>query len=101
MALATVSQDQKISPQTGRLVIESIRENGSCFRPSDWAERLSASMASFGPDKKLRYPDYVYPGIVNNCKCLVIDTNLIEQYPASYHRIMDFARTNQLRMYNI
>ena len=101
MELLAVTGKPELSPRTNRLVIESIRENGSRFRPSDWAERLSASMATFGPDKKLRYPDYVYPGIINNCKCLVVDTDLIQQHPSSYHRIMDFVRANRLRMYQI
>ncbi|MCW9025526.1 MAG: DUF3579 domain-containing protein [Gammaproteobacteria bacterium] len=90
------------TPDTqARLIIESIRENGSKFRPSDWAERLSASTAQFGPDKKLRYASGVYPGMINNCKCLIVETASIDQQSMAYQRIIEFARTNNLRMYTI
>ncbi|WP_455205974.1 DUF3579 domain-containing protein, partial [Kaarinaea lacus] len=36
------------------LIIEGVRENGSKFRPSDWPERISSSMAGFGSDNRLR-----------------------------------------------
>jgi hypothetical protein len=90
-----------IPDSQSRLVIESVRENGSKFRPSDWAERLSATTAQFGPDKKLRYASGVYPGVLNNCKCLIVVTTFIVQHPASFKHIIEFARTNNLRMYTI
>lgn len=88
-------------PKNNKLIIESVCNNGARFRPSDWAERLSSSMANFGPDKKLRYTSAVHPGIVNDCKCLIVETTLVEQHPASFNSIIDFARTNNLRMYEI
>ena len=84
-----------------KLIIESVCEDGSKFRPSDWIGRLSASLANFGPDKKLRYASSLHPGIVDDKKCLIVETTLSDLHPASFNNIIDFARTNKLRMYEL
>ena len=38
-----------------QLIIQGISVDNKRFRPSDWVERISASMAVFGRDHKLRY----------------------------------------------
>ena len=35
------------------IIIQGITSEGRTFRPSDWAERLSGILASFGSDKKM------------------------------------------------
>ena len=45
-------------------VIRSVREDGNRFRPSDWIERISASVAQFGPDRRLRYASSVHPQVI-------------------------------------
>jgi hypothetical protein len=78
-------------------VIRSVREDGQRFRPSDWIERISASMAQFGPDRRLRYASSVYPRVIDGEKCLVVTGTLAEQRPALYEHILEFARSNQLQ----
>lgn len=79
-------------------VIRSVREDGNRFRPSDWIERISASVAQFGPDRRLRYASSVHPQVIDGEKCLVVARTLAEQRPALFDYIMDFARSNQLQL---
>ena len=80
-----------------KLVIESVREDGKRFRPSDWIERLSANMGTFGADHRLHYANEVKPGIVNGEKCLIVDDSLEVSNPEAFRYIMNFANANSLR----
>ena len=84
-----------------KLIIEGVREDGSRFRPSDWIERISATLATFGPDHRLRYARGVQPKIINGQKCLVLDANLRDENPAAYEYVLAFAKANQLRIQEV
>ncbi|HEB92656.1 MAG TPA: DUF3579 domain-containing protein [Gammaproteobacteria bacterium] len=79
-------------------IIEGIMEDGRKFRPSDWVERLSTALASFGPDHRLRYADGVQPCFINGQKCLRVEGSLAEENPAAYQYVRDFAHSNKLRV---
>lgn len=83
--------------KNGKLIIESVREDGRQFRPSDWIERLSANMGTFGPDHRLHYAKSVHPSVLNGAKCLVVDTSLQAENPGAYDFIMQFADSNHLK----
>lgn len=80
------------------VVIHSVREDGQRFRPSDWVDRISSSIASFGPDRRLRYASMVRPKVIDGERCLVIDSTLADINPVIYNYIMEFARTNRLKV---
>jgi len=80
-----------------KLVIESVREDGKRFRPSDWIERLSANMGTFGADHRLHYAESVKPGMVDGEKCLLVNASLEIENPEAFSFIMGFARSNGLR----
>jgi hypothetical protein len=80
------------------LIIEGVREDGSRFRPSDWIERISASLARFGRDQRLRYAADVHPCVIQGQKCLVVSSALRKKDPDAYRFILDFAHDNQLRI---
>ncbi|MDH5546819.1 MAG: DUF3579 domain-containing protein [Gammaproteobacteria bacterium] len=80
-----------------KLIIESVREDGSKLRPSDWIERLSANMAEFGKDHRLHYSNKVRPKVIDGEKCLCIDSRLQSENPEAFEFILGFARSNQLR----
>lgn len=80
-----------------RLIIESVREDGKKFRPSDWIERISSTLATFGPDHRLHYDKCVYPGIVNGEKCLLVDPTLEKSNPDAYSYVLSFVESNSLR----
>ncbi|HFD39747.1 MAG TPA: DUF3579 domain-containing protein [Anaerolineae bacterium] len=89
-----------MTEQAAQLVIEGVREDGSRFRPSDWIERISTTLASFGPDHRLRYAPGVQPRVINGAKCLVVDYTLREQDPSAFEYILAFAKANRLRMHD-
>ncbi len=80
------------------LVIEGIREDGGKLRPSDWIERISSTLASFGTDQRLKYSESVQPCVIGGNKCLVVARGLEASNPVAYNFILDFAKSNQLRI---
>jgi len=84
-----VSNDEK-------WVIRGVTEEGKKLRPSDWIERISSTLASFGSDQRLQYSTAVAPCMINGEKCLVVARNLNEINPDAYEFVMNFAKSNQL-----
>lgn len=82
----------------GYLVITGVQENGKKFRPSDWIERLSSTLASFQVDHRLRYSSGVQPCVIEGENCLVVARWLETANPAAYDYVMGFAQANQLRI---
>ena len=83
--------------QSEKLVIESVREDGKRFRPSDWIERISANMGTFGPDHRLHYSPNVLPKVIQGEKCLVVEQSLQDNDPEAYSYIVRFAKANGLK----
>ena len=77
-------------------VIRGVTEEGKKLRPSDWIERISSTLASFGKDQRLQYSDAVAPCIIDGEKCLVVARNLNDLNPDAYNFVMGFAKSNQL-----
>ncbi|HHH35828.1 MAG TPA: DUF3579 domain-containing protein [Gammaproteobacteria bacterium] len=89
---------KKEAQESERLIIDDQGEGRRKFRPSDWVERISASLASFGADQRLCYSAHVQPCIIQGRKCLVVSRRLHETHPEFYQFVMDFARRNRLRI---
>jgi len=81
-----------------QLIIQGISIDNRPFRPSDWVERISATMAVFGRDKKLRYTNFVQPCVLDGLKCLIVAEGLSNTNPEAYNFIMGFAQANNLRI---
>ena len=81
-----------------RWIIESVKVDGNRFRPSDWIERISTSLATFGKDHRLRYDHEVQPCVIQGQRCLVVGKRLSERNPELLAYIMKFAEDNQLRI---
>lgn len=81
-----------------RLIIEGVNQDNKVFRPSDWVERISDHLASFGADHRLRYSQAVHPCMIGGHKCLVVAKNLQEKDPRFYEYVLKFARDNRLRI---
>lgn len=77
-------------------VIRSTRVDGGKLRPSDWIERISSTLASFGSDNRLKYANSVHPCMIDGEKCLVVARGLSESNPDAYDFIMGFANSNKL-----
>jgi hypothetical protein len=81
-----------------KIVIEGVTTQGKTFRPSDWAERMSGTMASF-KNSRIRYSPLLQPGVNHEgYKCVLLDPKLRETSPEVYQSIMDFAKANHLKI---
>ena len=81
-----------------KIIIEGVTEDGRPFRPSDWIERISGSLSTFGNDRRIRYSHYVQPEMIDGKKCLVVDPELAELNPGAFKFLIDFAKGNKLRI---
>jgi hypothetical protein len=80
------------------IIIQGITSNGREFRPSDWAERLSGILSTFGVDQKLSYAPFVRPMVHNNVRCVAVDRQLEKVDPRVFEFIMTFAKDNDLQV---
>ncbi|MHB0991848.1 MAG: DUF3579 domain-containing protein [Burkholderiales bacterium] len=85
-------------PGDNEIIIQGLTSAGRTFRPSDWAERLSGSLSTFGEDHRMNYSPYVRPMTLNGVKCVIVDKELQHTQPASYAFVLGFARENDLQV---
>ena len=85
-------------PDEDIYVIQGIKEDGGKLRPSDWIERLSSTLATFGKDQRLKYNEFVQPCMIDGEKCLVVARGLSAKNPDMYDFVMGFANGNKLRI---
>lgn len=81
-----------------KIVIEGVTSQGKVFRPSDWAERMSGTLASF-KNRRINYSPLLQPTVnAQGYKCVVLDPKLKESCPEIYQSIIEFAKSNQLKI---
>ena len=80
-----------------KIIIEGVTEAGETFRPSDWAERVSDNLSIF-KNHRVYYSPLLRPAMQNNNKCVVLDKSLKDSNPALYQHILEFARSNKLKI---
>jgi hypothetical protein len=81
-----------------KIIIEGVTEQGKAFRPSDWAERMSGTLASF-KNRRIQYSPMLQPSTnQEGFKCVVLDPKLKESCPQIYQSIIDFAKSNNLKI---
>lgn len=90
--------DSKSIKQTKKIIIEGVTEEGQQFRPSDWAERMSGSLCTFGSSHRIVYSPLLQPIVKGGNKCIILDPALKESNPSLFESIMDFARENKLKV---
>lgn len=78
-------------------LIEGVTDDGRTFRPTDWVDRVSGAVASFGMDHRLRYGS-VRPCFVDGKKCLMMKKTLENENPAAFDFVQNFVRSNGLRI---
>jgi len=78
------------------LIVQGITEDGRKFRPSDWAERMSGMLSTFGKDQRIRYSPMLKPITLNGVKCIEVDSTLENSQPGIYLQVMNFAKLNNL-----
>lgn len=86
------------SPDTKVIIIEGVTNDGRKFRPSDWAERMSGALSTFGADHRIHYSPLLRPISINGVKCVAMDAALEQIQPEVYTYILKFASLNNLRV---
>lgn len=85
-------------PKEQKIVIEGVTQEGNKFRPSDWAERMSGKLATF-KNRRIHYSPMLQPTInKDGYKCVELDPNLKHSNPTLYKSILEFAKTNDLKL---
>ena len=79
------------------LIVGQTKE-GKKFRPSDWAERLYYTVASYGKNGRVIFNPLVNLKQEDNSKCFVVDAQLQNKDPMIYDFLVDFAISNKLEM---
>lgn len=80
------------------IIIEGVTEGGQQFRPSDWAERMSESMATFR-NRRLTFSPLLEPTVNDQgYKCVRLDAALKKSNPELYESILAFAQSNNLKI---
>ena len=79
-------------------VMAGMPESSEVFNPSVWIENLASILASFLADPRLRYSQGVQPNVVDGELCLLVATWLETSDRATYDYVMEYAKTNQLRV---
>lgn len=80
------------------LIIQGTMLNGRTFRPSDWAERLSGVMSTFGGDHRMIYSPYVRPLTLNGVKSVSVNKKLREVDARAFDFLLAFAHDNELKV---
>ncbi|MBN4079103.1 DUF3579 domain-containing protein [Beggiatoa alba] len=79
-----------------KIIIEGKTQAGRKFRPSDWAERMSGALSTFGRDQRIQYSPMLQPLIIDGIKCIVLDPKMEDHFPEMYTYIMGWASNNDL-----
>jgi len=82
--------------QATQFIISGITEDGARFRPSDWAERLCASVAYAGADGRIKRSPFVKIDLNGKEKRLIIDARLAEINKQGFAFIRNFANANRM-----
>lgn len=82
-----------------KIIIEGVTESGETFRPSNWADRMSGQLSTFRKHR-IKYSPLLKPSMKDGHKCVVLDPNLKESNPELYDSILNFAKTNNLKICN-
>lgn len=84
-----------------KIIIEGVTKSGSKFRPSDWAERMSGALSTFGRDQRIRYSPMLHPLSLKGIKCISIDPDLQKSHAELFAYIMQWADNNRLKVYEV
>lgn len=85
-------------PKEKKIVIKGVTAQGKPFRPSDWAERMSGTLATF-KNSRIYYSPLLQPSVNHEgFKCVLLDPKLKDSSPQVYQAILEFAKANNLKI---
>ncbi len=84
--------------QSDAWLILGVTPEGRTFRPSDWTERLCGILACHDCQKRWVYSEYAQPVMHSGQVGVRVISALEHINPDAYQFIMNFARTNRLKL---
>ena len=83
-----------------RIIVRGFKQDGTRFRPSDWAYRLVDLDMLYNNDRKcVRVSSYLSVCQTSDGSVLRIDDDIRSQNPALYNQLISFVITNNLQCY--
>lgn len=89
---------KKMTNVSAKITMKGLTNDGKKFRPSDWAERLTASVATFGRGRRMIFHPSVSMVTISGVSCVVVDSDLEQQDPMLFGFLMDFGKSNNLQI---
>ena len=96
-ALYKKTKSPCMEQQHTQLIIRGVTADGARFRPADWAERLCASVASFGTDGRIRRSPFVKIQLDGTEKRLIVDSRLGDHNVQGMAFLRGFANENNMQ----
>ena len=87
-----------MNAKSEKIVIKGITNDGKKFRPSDWAQRLTTAVATYGPKRHIKFHQKVKMATIDGINCVVIDTDLEGEDPMLFEFLTNFAKSNNLEI---
>jgi len=84
--------------KSAKLIIHGITREGKKFRPSDWAQRLTTAVASYGPGRRIKFHPKVRMATLDGINCVVIMADLEESDPMLFEFLINFGKENHLEL---
>ena len=79
-----------------RMILKGVTEEGTKFRPSDWAERLCGNLCTFR-NRRMYYSPLLRPAVIDGIKCVIIDAKLSDEHVNLLNDVLHFAQMNKLQ----
>ena len=96
--IRTPGYPKKMTNVPAKITIKGLTQDGNKFRPSDWAERLTASVATFARGRRMIFHPSVRMATIDGISCVVVDSDLEQQDPMLFSFLMDFGTGNNLQI---
>lgn len=82
-----------------KILIKGLTKDGNKFRPSDWAERLTGAVATFGRGRRIIFhPNVRMVTMEGGIACVEIDAELEQNDPMLFGFLMKFGEGNNLQI---
>ena len=97
MAKIDMKSIDKLPSKKSKLIIEGVNSStGLKFRPQDWADRMSGSLATFR-NRRIIYSPLLRPAVnKSGNKCVIVDDELKETNPSLYKNLLDKIETRNI-----
>lgn len=86
------------SPDLAEFVIHGVDREGAVFRPANWNERLSATLATAGKDGRVVYSSYVRPATIQGVPSVIVRFSLETADPGGFELVRQFVASNRLQV---